>query len=408
MSDQQRSPALAKMTVAITGANGFIGARAVDMLASLDEPPRVRLLTRRKLRGGRDCAIVKLDDRASVKAALDGCDAVIHCAFDFNDMPFNRRAALVLGEECAAIGARLVHVSTAAVHEPFPDGDLDEETIPPSGGSEYKHVKRAIENELLGLAGKAGLEVVILQPAVVYGPFGRAWTDSPVRELLTGTVVLPEDGLGLCNAVYVDDVCQAVIASLTAPLASGERILVSGPAPVTWKAFYGAYQDMLHLDALRPEPAAGQGEARSEAPTEAGSEAPSVAVSEERGGTSSNGVIPSNATRLKTLVSKFVGGQAMARMNLLANFSLSLVLRRKIHGARGAKLALFRSRCHIRIDKARRLLAYQPRFDLATGMQSTTPYIVRSYGRLARIRGQRPSARSDPRGPEREAGSRQA
>jgi len=50
---------------------------------------------------------------------------------------------------------------------------------------------------------------------------------------------------------------------------------------------------------------------------------------------------------------------------------------------------MFSARCNVRIDKAKRLLAYEPRYDLAAGMRMTSPYIVETYGRLARLRPRR-------------------
>jgi nucleoside-diphosphate-sugar epimerase len=368
------------MTVAITGANGFIGARVAAMLAALDGPPQLRLLARRQTRDGSH-TVVDLMDKLSIGTALKACHAVIHCAFDFHDMAANRQIALGLSQACAALGARLIHVSTAAVHEPFPDGDLDETSASPKGGSEYKHVKLAIEDDLLGQVRDLGLDLVILQPTVVYGPFGRAWTDSPVRELLTGKVVLPDEGRGLCNAVYVDDVCRAVIGALTASSASGERILVSGPRPVTWKDFYSAYQEILRTDALLLTP----------------SDDGSFVAAETHAKPAMTGVARSRASQVKNLVTRMFGAQRVTRLNMWVNFSRSLVLGGVVHMPAGAKLALFRSRCHIRIDKATRLLGYEPRYDLEDGMRMTAPYILRTYGRFARIRAKRDGAVSGRR-----------
>jgi nucleoside-diphosphate-sugar epimerase len=375
--------ALSGMTIAITGANGFIGARVVELLTALEAPPRLRLLSRRPLKG-REHIVVDISDPIRVRAALNGCDALVHCAFDFTDMAANIRIASVLADACVAGGTRLVHVSTAAVHEPFPDGDLDETRMPGSGGSEYKHVKLEIENNLVARVRNDNLDLVILQPTVVYGPAGRAWTDSPVRELLTGTVVLPDEGHGLCNAVYIDDVCQAVIAALTASLPSGERILVSGPAPVTWRAFYSAYQNMLRLDALRFQPADSHAATRHSVAENDGD----AIVSREPG--------RSAAKRLKAVVSRVLGGQTVTRLNVSVSFLKSLVLGGTVHTAVGSKRALFRSRCHIRIDKAQRLLGFEPRFDLTDGMRETAPYILRSYGRLAWLRSIRHGSAREP------------
>jgi nucleoside-diphosphate-sugar epimerase len=57
--------------------------------------------------------------------------------------------------------------------------------------------------------------------------------------------VLVNGGDGLCNAVYVDDVVQALLRAAVATDGAGERFLVSGPAPVSWREFYAAYEDML-------------------------------------------------------------------------------------------------------------------------------------------------------------------
>lgn len=387
-SEATRLP-LDAMTIAVTGANGFIGARVSELLATLDSPPKLRPLSRRHARGQQH-TVVDLADPHSVSMGLRGCDAVIHCAFDFLDMAANLRIAAVLASECAAIGARLVHVSTAAVHEPFSDGELDESRRPADGGSEYKQIKLAIEDNLLRLVHEQGLDLVILQPTIVYGPFGRAWTDSPIRELLTGTVVLPDEGRGLCNAVFVDDVCQAVISALTAPLASGGRFLISGRAAVTWKEFYTAYQDILGVDALRLLPADDRSFANGPVEDErCDVAAPSGDKTVDRDASATGSPTLSRSKQLKNLVTKTIGSRAATQLNMWVSFLLSRAMGGTVHELTGAKFAMFSTRCNVRIDKAKRLLAYEPRYDLAAGMRMTSPYIVDTYGRLARLRQKR-------------------
>jgi nucleoside-diphosphate-sugar epimerase len=373
---------LSAMTIAITGANGFVGARVTELLASLDSPPQLRPLSRRHVRD-QNHTVVDLADPASVANELKGCDAIIHCAFDFLDMAANLRIAAVLAGECAAIGARLVHVSTAAVHEPFSDGDLDETRPPGQGGSDYKQVKLAIEDSLLRMVREQDLDLVIIQPTIVYGPLGRAWTDSPIRELLTGTVVLPDEGRGLCNAVFVDDVCQAVISALTAPLASGERFLINGAAPVTWRDFYTAYQDILGVDALRLLPADDRSSANSPIEAQRGEvAAPSGAGPEYR---AESPVLPSTLSRgkqLKNLITRTIGSRAATRLHMSVSFLRSRIMGGTVHKPDDGKLA----RCHVRIEKARRLLGYEPMYDIEAGMRMTAPYIERTYSRLARLK----------------------
>jgi nucleoside-diphosphate-sugar epimerase len=260
----------------------------------------------------------------------------------------------------------LVQVSTAAVYEPLPDRELDETVKVEAYGSAYKQVKLKIEDVVLEAVRSAGLDAVILQPTVVYGPRGGAWTDSPIRELLTGTVVLPDRGEGLCNAVFVDDVCRAILAAVAAQLPPGERILVSGEQPVTWKAFYGAFDAMLGLDALELQP-----------PEPCPADAPPDTTPRSSG-----------ADRVRQVARRLFGARMVGQANLAARYAISLVAPRRLV-ATGAKSALFRSRCHVRIDKARAALGFEPAFDLERGMEATRPYVTSSYGRLARLKRRR-------------------
>jgi nucleoside-diphosphate-sugar epimerase len=353
------------MTVVITGANGFVGTRTARLLAADAAGPKLKLLSRRASRRPGTVVVDLLDPRA-VRSAVEGCDAVIHCAFDFQDLASNFDIAIVLAEACRVHGVRLVHLSTAAVHEPLPVGDMDETHDPSAVGTDYKKIKLHIEHLLLRQSKYLGLDLVILQPTVIYGPFGRAWTDSPIRELLTGTVILPNEGEGLCNAVYIDDVCQAAIDALTAPHVSGTCFLINGPGPVTWKDFYTAYRDMLGVGTISLAPISdtrasdGWGQTRPER--------------------------PARSAKVKASVVRLLGSRTVGQIQLLVGFVRGMIPGGTIHRPTGAKLALLGARCRIRSDKARQCLGYEPRYDLRHGMDLTAPYVRRAYGRLARVK----------------------
>jgi nucleoside-diphosphate-sugar epimerase len=87
-------------------------------------------------------------------------------------------------------------------------------------------------------ANNKGVAATILQPSIVYGPFCMPWTNMPAEMLLAGDVILPDQGEGLCNAVYIDDVVDSLVLAALAPSAIGQRFIISGPRPLTWAAFF--------------------------------------------------------------------------------------------------------------------------------------------------------------------------
>jgi nucleoside-diphosphate-sugar epimerase len=95
-------------------------------------------------------------------------------------------------------------------------------------GIRYSETQLDVEETLLAAINARGLDATIILPTIVYGPNSKAWTLAPATQLQTGTVLLPEKGQGLCNAVYVDDVCQAMIRSAVTPASRGRRYLISG------------------------------------------------------------------------------------------------------------------------------------------------------------------------------------
>ena len=152
---------------------------------------------------------------------------------------WNFAALRALIEACRANGCRrLVYVSSFVVYDIPNEGRVTEDTPDTPATSGYAHTKLALEAELLTAVRETGFPGTVVQPTIVYGPFSQPWTLSPVDMLRHGTVVLPGQGEGLCNAVYVDDVVTAMILAAQKPEAVGQRYLVSGPAPITWRTFY--------------------------------------------------------------------------------------------------------------------------------------------------------------------------
>lgn len=254
--------------VAVTGATGFIGAHVIDRLLQDDQTTVVALARTPPRRRARlshwDSARLTVEpadllgDPAVLVDAFRDCDVVIHAAYGNAGEPAQRWAVSVDGTAAVLAAARkagvrrLVHTSSLSVYTPT-GPVIDEHSALILADPEdlsYAQQKLAAERLVLSSA-QDRMEVVCVQPTVVYGPWGPLWTVRPLRRLAADNTCLPGGDKGSCDVVHVHDVADAIAFLAAAPDAAGERFLLSGPERVTWGAFYDHYRDMLRLPLLR-------------------------------------------------------------------------------------------------------------------------------------------------------------
>ncbi|WP_051798060.1 NAD-dependent epimerase/dehydratase family protein [Catenuloplanes japonicus] len=252
--------ALDGLRIAVTGANGFIGAQVTEHLLDAGArevsavvrthagrarlahrpPDRLRLTT------------ADLRDEPALRDAFDGCDVVVHAAYGSRGEPADRYAVTVDGAAAVLAAAaktgvrRLINLSSVAVYPPGDRQILDETApllVPDPGDYSYAAQKAAADRLLADFDG----EVVSLQPSAVYGPAGPKWTMAPLRRLREDNACLPGGGGGVCDVVHVHDVARAIAFLATADVPSHARFLLTGPEPATWGDYYDRYRDLLRL-----------------------------------------------------------------------------------------------------------------------------------------------------------------
>ena len=236
--------------ILVTGATGFIGSRLCELL-SLEYRLPYRALVRdfsRAVRIARlDTELVAGDmlDAASLARAVEGCDAVVNLAH--GDDESARTQATQLIEACTRAGVRRFdHSSSRAVHGPSPKLDvLTEATAPIQRWNEaYSDAKAASEAVVVAAGKRGALETVVLRPTIVYGPYSFFVTPI-VQDARAGRINLIDGGRGICNAVYVDDVCEAIMAALERDDAVGAAFLINGDTRMTWGDFITTFAGMV-------------------------------------------------------------------------------------------------------------------------------------------------------------------
>ena len=241
--------------ILVTGAGGFIGGRIVEVLHEL-KVGTIRAGVRRwssAARLGRlPVEIVQCDVNSaeSVRSAMNAVTAVVHCAH--GDATTNVEGTRTVLDEAQRAGVeRVVHLSTVAVYGRHA-GTFTEASPRAPGSNAYGRSKVQTE-EICAEHGRRGLAITILQPTIVYGPYGDLWTVEFAQRLSAGEWFLPERYTqGTCNLVYVDDMVKAVLLSLQNERAIGQTFIVNGEERPTWNEYFHALNDALGLPPLRP------------------------------------------------------------------------------------------------------------------------------------------------------------
>jgi nucleoside-diphosphate-sugar epimerase len=209
---------VAGLTLALTGATGFVGGHLLDL--ALERGHRVRALTRRpqKARDGVEWIEGALDDQAALARLVDGADAAIHVAGVINapdaagfEAGNVAGTAAVLDASVKAGVRRFVHVSSLAAREP--------------GLSLYGASKARSE----ALVAEARVSSAIVRPPAVYGPGDRETLDL-FKMARRGLVILPPEGR--LSLIHVDD-----LAALLLDLAASPHDLLIEPddgRPIGW------------------------------------------------------------------------------------------------------------------------------------------------------------------------------
>jgi 2-alkyl-3-oxoalkanoate reductase len=227
----------------VTGASGSLGRAVVQRLREAGE--RVRVFVRRIPQipmEGVEYAFGNLGDPDAVDRAIAGADVVIHAGAAMNGDWSSHEAGTVLGtrnvlDACAAHGTRqLVHISSLSVVD-FAGSEhsvIDESAAlepHPEARGFYTRAKLAAEQQV-SLAARRGLPCAILRPGQIFGGGIPAITGAVARRVAGRWLVLGDGELAL-PLVYIDDVVDAILATVDRRVEAGEIVQLVDPEGMT-------------------------------------------------------------------------------------------------------------------------------------------------------------------------------
>lgn len=235
--------------IAILGANGFIGTRLTEFF-HLTRFAQVRPVVRRysSLAGlsrfNLDFRIADGSDQNSLKQAFEGCEAIVVCISGDPTTILNTITPVYNAAQHSGV-ERIVYLSSASVHGQMPAKGTDEESrLEMRQPLPYNNAKVRAEKMLRKLRKKGRVEVVILRPGIVYGP-RSSWITDFADDLITGKAWLLNKGSGICNAVYIDNLVNAVSLALKEEDIDGESFLIRDREEITWADLYRPVAEYL-------------------------------------------------------------------------------------------------------------------------------------------------------------------
>ncbi len=237
------------MKIGIVGAAGFVGQRLTEWLALTGEAEPVPIVrshsaATRLAHLGVPCRFADALDEAALAVAFEGCDVIVH-AIVGDEATIERSPAIAVAAARRAGVRRIVYLSSGMVYGYSPQPGDDDETAPRTGQPRGYNRSKAVAETRLHQARKDGSDVVILRPTIVVGPRSAAFSAWPAVKLLSGTAFLVDGGRGICNAVHVDNLVQAIWLSAITPAARTQTFAVSDRETVTWADLYRSISEAI-------------------------------------------------------------------------------------------------------------------------------------------------------------------
>jgi len=181
-----------------------------------------------------------LADAEALDRLVSGQDAVLHVAAVYRTAghpddyyrEVNVRGTGRLLEAAARHGVRrFVHTSTVGVHGHVENPPADE-SAPLAPGDIYQETKAEGEALAFDYHRRRGVPVSVVRPGAIYGP-GETRLLKLFRAIARGRYAIVGSGRTFYHPVYIDDLVKGYLLALDRDQAVGEAFLICGPSYVS-------------------------------------------------------------------------------------------------------------------------------------------------------------------------------
>ncbi len=218
--------------ILVTGATGFVGPKIVHALRAEDRPVRclVRSPERAEALVGWGCELAKGDvtDAASLRAAVDGCNTVVHLVAIRQGKPAEFERVMTRGARDLVEASKEAGVRRFILMSALGTSEETKDLVP------YYRAKWEMERAVV----EAELEHVIFRPSFIFGRDGGILPTFKRLAKLAPVTPITGPGTQRIQPIWIDDVAGYFAKAVTLPAAADRTFELGGPDAVTWNEFW--------------------------------------------------------------------------------------------------------------------------------------------------------------------------
>jgi uncharacterized protein YbjT (DUF2867 family) len=227
------------VTVLVTGGTGFIGPHVVHALRARETP--VRALVRDPARATRlaawgvELAAGDVTDPASLRAACEGADAVVHLVAIIRGRPADFERVMAQGTRNLVGTAQDAGVRRFVLASALGVDERTKDAVP------YFAAKWEMERAVR----ESGLEHVIFRPSFVFGRDGGVLPTFVRLARFTPVTPIVGPGTQRLQPIWVEDLAEHYALAVSEPGAANRTFELGGPDAVTWNELWDRLKRVL-------------------------------------------------------------------------------------------------------------------------------------------------------------------